>query len=158
MGTRARVKCVYLNFSLSHSFAPYREEIEIPADTREMRLDVILMRDDPQHWSSANDFRVIENVVKTRYHSNPEIRQRLAEFETRSGQIATFGYAESEFGIYYNSIKLTADVSIACNRGFFFNSFLNNACRSVSLRRQNIKFSYSAPSSTAPRRWVVKSL
>nr|XP_036215281.1 carboxypeptidase D isoform X2 [Bactrocera oleae] len=95
---------------LGDGFAPYREEIEIPADTREMRLDVILMRDDPQHWSSANDFRVIENVVKTRYHSNPEIRQRLAEFETRSGQIATFGYAESEFGIYYNSIKLTADI------------------------------------------------
>lgn len=109
-------KCNELHFSLSDSFAPYREEIEIPEDTREMRLDVILMRDDPQHWSSANDFRVIENVVKTRYHSNPEIRQRLAELETRSGQIATFGYAESEFGIYYNSIKLTADVSIDCYR------------------------------------------
>ncbi|XP_004519199.1 carboxypeptidase D isoform X2 [Ceratitis capitata] len=95
---------------LADGFAPYREEIAIPEDTREMRLDVILMRDDPQHWSSANDFRVIENVVKTRYHSNPEIRQRLAEFETRNGQIATFGYAESEFGIYYNSIKLTADI------------------------------------------------
>ncbi|XP_017489571.1 PREDICTED: carboxypeptidase D isoform X1 [Rhagoletis zephyria] len=95
---------------IADGFAPYREEIEIPEDTHEMRLDVILMRDDPQHWSSANDFRIIENVVKTRYHSNPEIRQRLAEFETRHGQIATFGYAESEFGIYYNSIKLTSDI------------------------------------------------
>ncbi|XP_067635881.1 carboxypeptidase D isoform X2 [Eurosta solidaginis] len=95
---------------IADGYAPYREEIEIPSDTREMRLDVIMMRDDPQHWSSANDFRVIENVVKTRYHSNPEIRERLAEFETRNGQIATFGYAESEFGIYYSSIKLTADI------------------------------------------------
>lgn len=69
------------------------------------------MRDDPQHWASANDFRIIENVVNTRYHSNAEIRQNLAGFETNNGQIATFGYAESEFGSYYNTIKLTADVS-----------------------------------------------
>lgn len=71
------------------------------------------MRDDDQHWASANDYRIIENVVHTRYHTNPEIRERLAEFETHNdnGQIATFGYAENEFGLYYNSIKLTSDVS-----------------------------------------------
>ncbi|XP_053952078.1 carboxypeptidase D isoform X1 [Anastrepha ludens] len=95
---------------IADGFAPYREEIEIPQSTREMRLDVVMMRDDPQHWSSANDFRVIENVVKTRYHSNPEIRQRLAEIEKQHGQIAIFGYAESEFGIYYSSLKLTSDI------------------------------------------------
>lgn len=69
------------------------------------------MRDDPQHWASANDYRIIENVVRTRYHTNSELRSTLAEFEARNGQIATFGYAESEFGFYYNSIKLTSDVS-----------------------------------------------
>ncbi|GBP01536.1 Carboxypeptidase D [Eumeta japonica] len=65
---------------------------------------------DPNIGLPANDYRIIENVVHTRYHTNSEIRSTLAEFEARTGQIATFGYAESEFGFYYNSIKLTSDV------------------------------------------------
>ncbi|XP_037935345.1 carboxypeptidase D isoform X2 [Teleopsis dalmanni] len=96
---------------VADGYTPQRQEIEIANDiNRSMRLDILLMRNDPQHWASANDYRIIENVVHTRYHTNPEIRSRLAEFETRNGQIATFGYAESEFGFYYNSIKLTSDI------------------------------------------------
>uniref|UniRef100_A0A1B0G947 Peptidase M14 domain-containing protein n=1 Tax=Glossina morsitans morsitans TaxID=37546 RepID=A0A1B0G947_GLOMM len=97
---------------LADGFSPERETIEISAEKRSLRLDITLMRDDDQHWASANDYRIIENVVHTRYHTNPEIRERLAEFETHNdnGQIATFGYAENEFGLYYNSIKLTSDI------------------------------------------------
>lgn len=82
------------------------------------------MRDDPQHWASANDYRIIENVVHTRYHINSELRTTLAEFESHNGQIATFGYAESEFGFYYNSIKLTADVSSTCDLIYIYASKL----------------------------------
>ncbi|XP_037900268.1 carboxypeptidase D isoform X2 [Glossina fuscipes] len=97
---------------LADGFSPEREAIEISAEKRSLRLDITLMRDDDQHWASANDYRIIENVVHTRYHTNPQIRERLAEFETHNdnGQIATFGYAENEFGLYYNSIKLTSDI------------------------------------------------
>ncbi|XP_058980289.1 carboxypeptidase D-like isoform X2 [Musca domestica] len=94
---------------LADGFSPQRELVEVPAKGQ-IHLDITLMRDDPQHWASANDYRIIENVVHTRYHSNAELRATLAEFEARNGQIATFGYAESEFGFYYNSIKLTADI------------------------------------------------
>lgn len=69
------------------------------------------MHDDPQHWASAYDYRVIENVVRTHYHSNEDIRRQMAEIENRNSLIATFEYADNEFSINYNSIKLTADVS-----------------------------------------------
>lgn len=81
-----------------------------------MRLDVSLMRNDPQHWASANDYRIIENVVRTRYHNNAELRELLAEFETKQGQIANFAYADNEFGFYYNVLKMTADVSFFIDR------------------------------------------
>lgn len=31
-----------------------------------LRLDFSLMRDDPQHWASAYDYRILENVVRTK--------------------------------------------------------------------------------------------
>ncbi|EDW78568.2 uncharacterized protein Dwil_GK16509, isoform B [Drosophila willistoni] len=96
---------------VADDFAPLRVEVEVPdAEPFGMRLDVTLMRDDPQHWASANDFRIIENVVNTRYHTNPELRERLAELENQNGQIATFGYADNEFSRYFNYLKLTSDI------------------------------------------------
>lgn len=49
-------------------FAEHYEEIDI-ADTPDGSTthDISLMRDDPQHWSSANDYRILENVLYTRY-------------------------------------------------------------------------------------------
>lgn len=99
------------------SFSPQRELIDFAKAGGEpgVRLDITLMRDDDQHWSSANDYRIIENVVRTRYHSDEEIRELLAEFElhsvTKTGQIASFGYADNEFDLYFHSLKLTEDVS-----------------------------------------------
>ncbi|EDW63034.2 carboxypeptidase D isoform X2 [Drosophila virilis] len=96
---------------LADGFAPLRVEVEVPAaEPFGMRLDVTLMRDDPQHWASANDFRIIENVVNTRYHTNSELRNRLAEFENQNPQIASFGYADNEFSRHFNYLKLTSNI------------------------------------------------
>ncbi|XP_034139680.1 carboxypeptidase D isoform X2 [Drosophila guanche] len=96
---------------LGDNYAPLRVEVEVPAaEPYNMRLDVTLMPDDPQHWASANDFRIIENVVNTRYHTNAEIRSRLAELENQNGQIASFGYADNEFSRYFNYLKMTSDI------------------------------------------------
>ncbi|XP_016971864.1 carboxypeptidase D isoform X1 [Drosophila rhopaloa] len=96
---------------LGDNYAPLRVEVEVPeGEPYEMRMDVTLMPDDPQHWASANDFRIIENVVNTRYHTNPEIRSRLAELENQNGQIASFGYADNEFSTYFNYLKMTSDI------------------------------------------------
>ncbi|XP_030245291.1 carboxypeptidase D isoform X2 [Drosophila navojoa] len=96
---------------LSDGFAPLRVEVEVPAaEPYGQRLDVTLMRDDPQHWASANDFRIIENVVNTRYHTNAELRNRLAEFENQNPEIASFGYADNEFSRHFNYLKLTSNI------------------------------------------------
>ncbi|KAH8329837.1 hypothetical protein KR067_002917 [Drosophila pandora] len=96
---------------LGDNYAPIRVEVEVPQEEPfEMRLDVTLMADDPQHWASANDFRIIENVVNTRYHTNPELRARLAELENQNGQIASFGYADNEFSRFFNYLKITSDI------------------------------------------------
>ncbi|EDX00791.1 carboxypeptidase D isoform X1 [Drosophila yakuba] len=96
---------------LGDNYAPLRMEVEVPdGEPFEMRMDITLMPDDPQHWASANDFRIIENVVNTRYHTNPQVRARLAEMENQNGQIASFGYADSEFGALFNYLKMTSDI------------------------------------------------
>lgn len=52
----------------ANGFAAHTEEVEVLNKTNEAtRYDIGLMRDDPQHWSSAFDFRVLENVCNTKY-------------------------------------------------------------------------------------------
>lgn len=48
-------------------FAVHKEEVEVLATNNEAtRHDIGLMHDDPQHWSSAFDYRILENVCNTR--------------------------------------------------------------------------------------------
>lgn len=42
------------------------QEIDITSDQPEVRLDFTLMRDDPQHWASAYDYRILDNILRTR--------------------------------------------------------------------------------------------
>lgn len=101
---------------LADGYAPVRLQVDVPnQEPFGARLDVTLMRDDPQHWASANDFRIIENVVNTRYHTDAEVRSRLAELENQNPQIVSFGYADNEFSRHFNYIKMTSNVSDAGN-------------------------------------------
>lgn len=47
------------------SYETHVEQIEITKEERLLRLDLMLMRDDPQHWSSAYDYRILESVIQT---------------------------------------------------------------------------------------------
>lgn len=49
------------------SYETHVEQIEIKEDVKVLRIDFSLMRDDPQHWSSAYDFRILDNILRTRY-------------------------------------------------------------------------------------------
>lgn len=58
------------NYNLTieaEGFEPHSEEITITEQDKVLRLDVTLMHDDPQHWSSAYDYRILDNIVKLRY-------------------------------------------------------------------------------------------
>jgi carboxypeptidase D len=80
-------------------------------DEGSKELDFTLMRDDPQHWSSAYDYRVLDNIIKTQYHSNDDINTELAEMETKNYKVAQMEASENERTMVYNSLKVTAEVS-----------------------------------------------
>lgn len=42
------------------------QEVEITDSQPEVRLDFTLMRDDPQHWASAYDYRILDNILRTK--------------------------------------------------------------------------------------------
>lgn len=51
----------------AEGFEPHSEEIVITEQDKVLRYDISLMHDDPQHWSSAYDYRILDNVVNLRY-------------------------------------------------------------------------------------------
>lgn len=50
----------------AEGFESHSEEIVITEQDKVLRYDVSLMHDDDQHWSSAYDYRILDNVIKTR--------------------------------------------------------------------------------------------
>lgn len=97
----------------SPGFAVHFDEIVVPATgNRTLLHDISLMRDDPQHWSSANDYRVLDNIYKTRYHTDAEIMRTLGELENRNVRVATFDVNDNIVAHAIPSLKVTADVSV----------------------------------------------
>lgn len=82
-------------------------ELTIPDSKNRVRLDISLIRDDPQHWSSSYDYRVIENVVKTRYHSNSELDNAMAQLEAKYPEQANVETNDNEISMEYHSLKLS---------------------------------------------------
>lgn len=89
-------------------FVLQTEEILIPSNNTRLRFDIQLIRDDPQHWSSAYDYRVIENVFKARYHNNAEIDEAMARIEQGNPNQANLETNENEINMEYHSVKVTA--------------------------------------------------
>lgn len=67
-----------------------------------------LMRNDPQHWSSAYDFRILDNILHTRYHSNDEIAETFREIQSKSSWMAQL--EEDGNSRFYHSLKVTEGV------------------------------------------------
>ncbi|XP_068623289.1 carboxypeptidase D isoform X2 [Battus philenor] len=65
------------------------ELVTVP-DTGSISVNFTLMVDDPQHWSSAYDFRVLDNIINTRYHNSVEMYSELSELENRFPDVAEF--------------------------------------------------------------------
>lgn len=87
-------------------------QVRIPPEaTSAVVADFLLMRDDPQHWSSAYDYRTLENVVRTRYHSDSELRVIMSEFENKNYKTASLEFGDNEVSMAYPSVKMTDNVS-----------------------------------------------
>uniref|UniRef100_A0A182KDH9 Peptidase M14 domain-containing protein n=1 Tax=Anopheles christyi TaxID=43041 RepID=A0A182KDH9_9DIPT len=94
----------------AEGYEPQTLQVRIPPEAdRAVIVDFQLMRDDPQHWSSAYDYRTLENVIKTRYHSDAELKATMAEFENKH-----YKSVEVEFGnevsMAYPSVKVTDNI------------------------------------------------
>lgn len=83
-------------------------EITIPDNRTRLRFDIQLIRDDPQHWSSSYDYRVIENVIRTKYHSNSELDEAMARLEMASPNQANVQTNDNEISMEYHSVKVSA--------------------------------------------------
>ncbi|XP_055857349.1 carboxypeptidase D [Episyrphus balteatus] len=96
------------NFTIiADGFEIHHQEFNIPDDGPcGLQLDIALMRDDPQHWASAHDFRIIENVVHTRYHTNREIKRQMAELESKNVGIVSVEHSEYDF----QSLKISNEI------------------------------------------------
>lgn len=83
-------------------------EITVPSNRTRVRVDVLMMRDDPQHWSSGYDYRVIENVFKTKYHSNGELDKAMARLESAFPEQANVETNDNEISMEYHSLKVSS--------------------------------------------------
>ncbi|XP_072934189.1 carboxypeptidase D isoform X2 [Epargyreus clarus] len=84
------------------------EQVTVPKGG--VSLNFTLMPDDPQHWSSAYDFRVLDNIMNTRYHTSLELYAELAELENRFPDIAEFRSGDSLDTAVLHELKLTDQV------------------------------------------------
>ncbi|XP_033351181.1 carboxypeptidase D-like [Bombus vosnesenskii] len=70
-------------------------------------LDFSLMRDDPQHWSSAYDFRLMTNLDNI-YLTNVELSDKFNQLENDQPNIAEFqAQGESLISVDIRSLKVT---------------------------------------------------
>lgn len=84
-------------------------EIVIPdSGNRSLITSFNLMRNDPQHWSSAYDFRILDNILHTKYHSNDEIADTFREIQTKSWWMAQL--EDDGNSQFYHSLKVTEGV------------------------------------------------
>ncbi|XP_076767108.1 carboxypeptidase D svr [Xylocopa sonorina] len=75
----------------------------------EVTLDFTLMRDDPEHWSSAYDFRLIANLQNV-YLNNAELSARFSQLENHQLNTAEFQAGESLVSMAIHSLKVTHNV------------------------------------------------
>ncbi|KAG5682478.1 hypothetical protein PVAND_011829 [Polypedilum vanderplanki] len=90
-------------------YEPQTIEIIVPeTGNHSVIYNFHMMRNDPQHWSSAYDFRILENILHTKYHTNREIEVIFRELENKHPLIAQFEDDGNEE--FYNSLKVTDSI------------------------------------------------
>uniref|UniRef100_A0A182J566 Peptidase M14 domain-containing protein n=1 Tax=Anopheles atroparvus TaxID=41427 RepID=A0A182J566_ANOAO len=87
------------------------QEVRIPPEAQQaVRVDFLLMRNDPQHWSSAYDYRQLENILNTRYHTDEELKSTMAEFENQHYKSVSLEFGGNEVSMAYPSVKVTDNI------------------------------------------------
>jgi hypothetical protein len=91
-------------------------EAVVPADgTGSVSLNFTLLRDNPELWSSRNDYGLKENLASGKYLSNTELRQAMASLEMLNPSVAELQDSNNMVKLPIMSLKLTHEVCI-CHR------------------------------------------
>ncbi|KAK1121827.1 hypothetical protein K0M31_010139 [Melipona bicolor] len=104
------------NYNVTVSAVGYESQMQTVTVTNgvnigegEVTLDFTLMHDDPEHWSSAYDFRLIANLQNI-YLKNAELSARFSQLENHQPNIAEFQAGESLVSMVIHSLKVTYDM------------------------------------------------
>ncbi|KAI5642609.1 zinc carboxypeptidase domain-containing protein [Phthorimaea operculella] len=100
---------VYNVTASKQGYESITEEVTVPVNGS-VSINFTLMPDDPQHWSSAYDYRVIENIVETRYHKPLEVYSMLAELENKYPDIAEFRAGDSLTTSVFRQLRITDQI------------------------------------------------
>ncbi|CAH0595249.1 unnamed protein product [Chrysodeixis includens] len=95
--------------AMKEGYESVTEQVTVPA-SGSISVNFTLMADDPQHWSSAYDFRVLDNIINTRYHTRLELYAALSELENRFPNIAEFRAGDSMRTSTFHQLKITDEV------------------------------------------------
>ncbi|XP_063896391.1 carboxypeptidase D [Helicoverpa armigera] len=95
--------------AMKHGYESITEQVTVP-EKGSVSMNFTLMADDPQHWSSAYDFRVLDNIINTRYHTRLEMYSALSELENRFPNIAEFRAGDSMLTSTFHQLKMTDEV------------------------------------------------
>ena len=94
----------------ANGYDSYTAEIVVPeTGDKSVEYSFSLMRNDPQHWSSGYDYRVLDNIINVKYHDNQQVDKIFTELQTKNVKVVLKETSENED--YYNSLKVTSDVS-----------------------------------------------
>ncbi|XP_048482113.1 carboxypeptidase D [Plutella xylostella] len=110
------------------------ERVTVPANGS-VSLNFTLMADDPQHWSSAYDFRVLENIIGARYHHSAEVYGLLAELENKHPDTAQFRAGDSLHTALLHRLEVTDSLG-APEESKFRIAFISNLYASQPLGQE----------------------
>ncbi|XP_012252341.2 carboxypeptidase D isoform X1 [Athalia rosae] len=92
-------------------YEPLTQTVIVPKDETKngVRVDFTLMRNDPLHWSSAYDFRIIANLEKG-FLQHSELSARMAQLENHQPEVAEFKAGDSSISMAIHSLKITHNI------------------------------------------------
>ncbi|XP_015114508.1 carboxypeptidase D [Diachasma alloeum] len=98
----------------AYGYESYTQEVTIKAEREsrkgEVVLDITLMKDDDQHWSSAYDFAILKNLRKG-YLSNGALNIAMGSLESqRPDSIVEFEAGDSLDSMAVHSLKITRNL------------------------------------------------
>jgi hypothetical protein len=88
-------------------------EVVVPDDgTGSVSLNFTLLRDNPELWSSHNDYGLKENLASGKYLSNDELKQAMASLERLNPSVAELHGSNNMVPLPITSLKLTHEVCL----------------------------------------------